>query len=85
MQITAVFEAAAQLAKTKVYAKPQIMIPQVGSLAEFNYIKSIYDDVKKQMQKKYNMKFKINFGTMLEVVRACLTSDELAGVIIIFA
>jgi len=79
MQITAVFEAAAQLAKTKVNAKPQIMIPQVGSLAELNYIKSIYDDVKKQMQKKYNMKFKINFGTMLEVVRACLTSDELAN------
>jgi len=79
MQITAVFEAAAQLAKTKVNAKPQIMIPQVGSLAELNYIKSIYDDVKKQMQKKYNMKFKINFGTMLEVVRACLISDELAN------
>lgn len=79
MQITAVFEAAAQLTKTKVNAKPQIMIPQVGSLAELNYIKSIYDDVKKQMQKKYNMKFKINFGTMLEVVRACLTSDELAN------
>jgi pyruvate,orthophosphate dikinase len=79
MQITAVFEAAAQLAKTKVNAKPQIMIPQVGSLAELNYIKSIYDDVKKQMQKKYNIKFKINVGTMLEVVRACLTSDELAN------
>ena len=79
MQITAVFEAAAQLAKIKVNAKPQIMIPQVGSLAELNYIKSIYDDVKKQMQKKYNMKFKINFGTMLEVVRACLISDELAN------
>ena len=78
MQITAVFEAAAELAKKKVNAKPQIMIPQVGSLAELNYIKSIYDDVKKQMQQKYKMKFKINFGTMLEVVRACLTSDELA-------
>jgi len=78
MQITAVFEASAELTKKKVNAKPQIMIPQVGSLAELNYIKSIYDDVKKQMQQKYKMKFKINFGTMLEVVRACLTSDELA-------
>ena len=78
MQITAVFEAAAELAKKKVNAKPQIMIPQVGSLAELNYIKSIYDDVKKEMEQKYKKKFKINFGTMLEVVRACLTSDELA-------
>ena len=79
MQITAVFEAAAELAKSKVNAKPQIMIPQIGSLAELNYIKSIYDEVKKQMQQKYKMKFKINFGTMLEVVRACLTSDELVN------
>ena len=78
MQITAVFEAAAELAKKKINAKPQIMIPQVGSLAELNYIKSIYDDVKKEMEQKYKKKFKINFGTMLEVVRACLTSDELA-------
>ena len=78
MQITAVFEAAAELAKKKVNAKPQIMIPQVGSLAELNYIKSIYDDVKKRIEQKYKKKFKINFGTMLEVVRACLTSDELA-------
>ena len=52
MQITAVFEAAAELTKKKINAKPQIMIPQVGSLAELNYIKSIYDDVKKQMQQK---------------------------------
>tara|TARA_B100000674_G_scaffold442003_1_gene406065 strand:- start:270 stop:2930 length:2661 start_codon:yes stop_codon:yes gene_type:complete len=79
MQITAVFEAAAELAKNKVNAKPQIMIPQVGSLAELNYIKSIYDSVKKQMEQKYKKKFKINFGTMLEVVRACLTSDELVN------
>jgi len=79
MQITAVFEAAAELAKKKVNAKPQIMIPQIGSLAELNYIKSIYDDVKKQMEQKHKMKFKINFGTMLEVVRACLTSDELVN------
>ena len=78
MQITAVFEAAPELSKKKVNAKPQIMIPQVGSLAELNYIKSIYDDVKKEMEQKYKKKFKINFGTMLEVVRACLTSDELA-------
>ena len=79
MQITAVFEAAAELTKSKIDARPQIMIPQIGSVAELNYIKSIYDDVKEKMQKKYKMKFKINFGTMLEVVRACLTSDELVN------
>jgi len=77
MQITAVFEAAIELAKKKVNAKPQIMVPQVGSIAELNHIKDIYSEVKSETQKKYNMKLNINFGTMLEVVRACLTSDEL--------
>ena len=78
MQIRAVFEATAELVKKKVDAKPQIMIPQIGSIEELNYIKSIYDDVKSEMEKKNKIKFKINFGTMLEVVRACLTSNELA-------
>jgi len=78
MQIKAVFEATAELVKKKINAKPQIMIPQVSSIAELNHIKSIYNNVKSDMEKKYRIKFKINFGTMLEVVRACLTSDELA-------
>jgi len=78
MQISAVFEATANLVKKKIDAKPQIMIPQVGSIEELNHIKSIYDNVKSDMEKKYKIKFKINFGTMLEVVRACLTSNELA-------
>ena len=78
MQITAVFEAAVDLAKKKINAKPQIMVPQVGSIAELNNIKDIYDEVKSEIQKKYKMRLNINFGTMLEVVRACLTSGELA-------
>jgi pyruvate,orthophosphate dikinase len=78
MQITAVFEAAIELAKKNVNAKPQIMIPQVGSVTELNHIKDIYHEVKSEIQKKYGMKIIINFGTMLEVVRACLTANELA-------
>ncbi|MBI2642776.1 MAG: pyruvate, phosphate dikinase, partial [Nitrosarchaeum sp.] len=78
MQIRAVFEAAAELAKNKVNAYPQIMIPQISSIAELNHIKKIYDSIKKEMELKHNMKLKINFGTMIEVVRAALTANELA-------
>jgi pyruvate,orthophosphate dikinase len=46
MQIRAVFEATAHLAKKKVDAHPQIMIPQISSIAELNHIKSIYDKIK---------------------------------------
>ena len=77
MQIRSVFEAAAELAKQKVDARPQIMIPQISSIKELNHIKKIYNSIKSEMELKHKMKFKINFGTMLEVVRACLTSGEL--------
>ncbi len=79
MQIRAVFEATAHLAKKKVNAHPQIMIPQISSIAELNHIKSIYDKIKKEVETKHKMKLKINFGTMIEVVRAALTANELAG------
>ena len=48
------------------------MIPQIRSIAELNYIKSIYDRIKKETELKHKMKLKINFGTMIEVVRACI-------------
>ena len=78
MQIRAVFEATVELTKKKINVKPQIMVPQVGSVAELNHIKNIYAQVKTEIQKKYGMKLNVNFGTMLEVVRACLVSNELA-------
>ena len=79
MQIRAVFEATAQLAKNKVNAHPQIMIPQISSIAELNHIKGIYDKIKQEVETKHKMKLKVNFGTMIEVVRAALTANELAG------
>ena len=79
MQIKSVFEALVELTKKKVKAHPQIMIPQISSIAELNHIKSIYDRIKKETETKHKMKLKINFGTMIEVVRAALTANELAS------
>ena len=53
------------------------MIPQISSIAELNHIKKIYDSIKKEMETKHKMKLNINFGTMIEVVRAALTANEL--------
>jgi pyruvate,orthophosphate dikinase len=78
MQIRAVFEALVELTKKKIKAHPQIMIPQISSIAELNHIKKIYDIIKKEVEIKNKMKLKINFGTMIEVVRAALTANELA-------
>ena len=79
MQIRAVFEALAELMRKKIKARPQIMIPQISSVSELNHVKAIYDSVKAEMEGKYKTKLTVNFGTMIEVVRAALTADELAG------
>ena len=77
MQIRAVFEALVELTKKKIKAYPQIMIPQISSIAELDHIKRIYDSIKKEITSKYKMRLTVNFGTMIEVVRAALTADEL--------
>lgn len=78
MQIRAICEAAAELVKEKKKIHPQVMIPQVGSASELNHIKRIYDYIKSDVESKFGVKLRMNFGTMMEVVRACITADELA-------
>ncbi len=79
MQIRAVFEALAALAKKGTKAKPQIMIPQISSVEELDHIKQIYDEVRREVEEANGgLRLNINFGTMIEVVRAALTADRLA-------
>ncbi|MGI0046298.1 MAG: pyruvate, phosphate dikinase [Nitrosotalea sp.] len=78
MQIRAICEASAELAKENVNVHPQIMIPQVGNVTELVYIKKMYDSIKSDVESKEKVKLRMNFGTMMEVVRACLTADEIA-------
>jgi pyruvate,orthophosphate dikinase len=85
MQIRAICEATAELTKKNVNAQPQIMIPQVGSAEELVVIKRIYERVKKDVEEKYQTTLNIKFGTMVEVVRACLTADSIAEVVEFFS
>ncbi|RNJ78553.1 MAG: pyruvate, phosphate dikinase [Nitrosopumilus sp. H8] len=79
MQIRAVFEALAEQSKKKIRTYPQIMIPQISSIAELDHIKRIYNTMRKEAEKKYKTRLNVSFGTMIEVVRAALTADELAS------
>ena len=78
MQIRAICEAAGEITREKTDIRPQIMVPQVGSIEELNQIKKIYDSVKSTIESDLRIKLKINFGTMLEVVRSCITAGEIA-------
>ena len=78
-QIRAVFDAAITLTEEGIDAKPQIMIPQVSSVEELKQIKRIFDSVKSEIEES-GKTVSVQFGTMIEVVRAALTADQLAEV-----
>ncbi|MGI8847333.1 MAG: pyruvate, phosphate dikinase [Candidatus Dormibacteria bacterium] len=78
MQVRAILEAAVQLKREKVDARPEIMIPLVGTLAELRrtreYLQRTADSVLAASRVKVNYKF----GTMIEIPRAALTAGEIA-------
>jgi pyruvate,orthophosphate dikinase len=80
MQVRAIFEAAAELARRGVHARPEVMIPGVGTKEEmqmtYDAAKSIADAV--LAEKGVTIEYHI--GTMIELPRACVVADELARI-----
>ncbi|PDH33001.1 MAG: pyruvate, phosphate dikinase [OM182 bacterium MED-G28] len=80
MQTRAIFEAAAQILKSKkrIKVNPEIMIPLVGFKEELaDQLGTVHRIAKEVMQAR---KVRINYivGTMIEVPRAAITADEIA-------
>ena len=78
MQSRAVFEAAAELVKEGKSVVPEVMIPLVGNVLEFENQKEIVDAVAKEVKGEQGVDFDYKIGTMIEVPRAALTADEIA-------
>jgi pyruvate,orthophosphate dikinase len=78
MQIQAILEAAAECQKEGVSVHPEIMVPQVCTAEELLIVKAYVDEIKQKVETAYGIKLSFKFGTMIEVVRACMQADELA-------
>jgi pyruvate,orthophosphate dikinase len=78
MQVRAIMEAACDLRKQNVDAKPEIMIPLVGTLAELKAVKDQLVPVAKAVQQEKGVRVAYKFGTMIEIPRAALTAGEIA-------
>ncbi|MCB0488448.1 MAG: pyruvate, phosphate dikinase [Cyclobacteriaceae bacterium] len=78
MQIQAILEATADCIKAGVDVHPEIMVPQVCSAEELKAVRMFVDEIKSKIEKKANIELKFIFGTMIEVVRACLQAEELS-------
>jgi len=80
MQIQAILEAAAELIIEGVDVQPEIMVPQVCTAQELKWVYQLVKKVQREVEKKYGIQIKYKFGTMIEVVRACMRAGRLAEV-----
>jgi len=79
MQIQAILEAAAECQKEGIDVQPEIMVPQVCTAEELKKVRAYVDEVAQEIKRAYNIKVAFKFGTMIEVVRACMEADKLAN------
>ncbi len=80
MQIRAILEATAECVKEGVEVHPEIMVPQVCAESELTWVKKYVDRIQADVEASHGVKLHFEYGSMIEVVRACVTADEIAGV-----
>jgi pyruvate,orthophosphate dikinase len=78
MQSRAVFEAAAQVQKSGIKVKPEVMIPLVGFKKELDLQVAVVQRVAREVMREQGVKLDYLVGTMIEVPRGALTADEIA-------
>lgn len=81
MQTKAVIKAAINVSKKhpEWNIVPEIMIPLVGELKEFAFVKSIITTTADEIIKNAGIDLKYKVGTMIEIPRAALTAEEIAA------
>ena len=79
MQSRAIFEAVVQVARKGVKVIPEVMIPLIGGVEEFEHQKAIVKRVAQEVLGKAGLKKQhYLIGTMIEIPRAALTADKVA-------
>jgi len=78
MQIRAVLEAAAECIREGIEVHPEIMVPQVCTVEELRHVKGYVGPAKLAAESHYGVKINFKFGSMIEVVRACMRAESLA-------
>ncbi len=78
MQSRAIIEAALNLKERGIEAKPEIMVPLIGTLAEFVSQEEIIRATAKKVFEERNDTIEFLVGTMIEIPRAALTANLIA-------
>ena len=78
MQSRAILRAAVACAADGVTVYPEIMIPLVGFVAEYEHQKAIVDRVANEVFDEVGLCVRYKLGSMIELPRAALTADQIA-------
>ncbi len=78
MQIKAILEAAAECIKEGLHVAPEIMVPQVCTLEELKWVHGYVIEIHKEVERQFKTNVPYKFGTMIEVVRACMRAGRIA-------
>ena len=78
MQTRAILSAAIQLKKEGYDPQPEIMIPLIGIVNEFDEQEKVIRDTALQLFAEEGVELHFRVGTMIEIPRAALTADQIA-------
>ena len=79
MQGRAIFEAAVRSKRRGIDVHPEIMIPLVSTVKEFENQRAILEEAARQVLGAMGEEVPYTIGTMIELPRAALTADEIAA------
>jgi pyruvate,orthophosphate dikinase len=80
-QARAILESAAELIKDGKNVTPEIMVPLTCDISELAYVKTIIEKVHEEVVRRFDLKeLKYTVGTMIEIPRAAILADQMAGV-----
>ena len=78
MQTRAILGAAVQLKKEGFNPKPEIMVPLIGIVNEFDMQEKVIRETAKEIFEEEGIEISFRVGTMIEIPRAALTADHIA-------
>jgi len=78
MQARAILEAAVLAKKEGIDVHPEIMVPLIADIKEFENQRNIIDTTAQEVFKEHNTTVHYLAGTMIELPRAALTADRIA-------
>ena len=80
MQIRALLEAEAECLRRGLDVRPAIMVPQVCTVQELQRVHAMVERIQPEVEREYGRPLGCRFGSMIEVVRACMRAGSLAQV-----